>query len=204
MRTYSLFTIVVCMMLLLAGKSVNLDYGLGDTVSDFKLKNFDGKMVSLSDYKDSKGVILIFDCNTCPYSRGYNDRIISLHKNYAPKGFPVITINSNDGEQSPGDSFEEMVSKAKKKKYDFPYLLDETQRVGRAFGATNTPHVFVLRREGSAFVVAYIGAIDNNPRTDEGADKKYVEDAVNSLLTGKPVPIQKTKAVGCGIKWKDV
>jgi glutathione peroxidase-family protein len=204
MRAYSLFTMIVCMISLLAGKSVNLDYGLGDTVSDFKLKNFDGKMVSLSDYKDSKGVILIFDCNTCPYSKGYNDRIISLHKNYSPKGYPVITINTNDGEQSPGDSFEEMVSKAKNKKYEFPYLLDETQRVGRAFGATNTPHVFVLRREGSAFVVSYIGAIDNNPRSDEGADKKYVEDAVNALLTGKPVPTQKTKAVGCGIKWKDV
>jgi hypothetical protein len=127
-----------------------------------------------------------------------------LHKNFAPKGFPVITINANDGEQSPGDSFEEMAAKARKKKYNFPYLLDETQQVATAFGATNTPHVFLLEKKGDSFVVAYIGAIDNNPRSGSIADKRYVEDAVNALLAGKAVPVRKTKAVGCGIKWKDV
>lgn len=203
MKTYSLMTALIFSLILIAGKSVTVDHGVGDTVSDFKLKNFDGKMVALSDYRDKEGVILIFDCNTCPYSKAYNDRIISLHKSYAPKGFPVITINSNDGEQSPGDSFEEMVDKAKNKNYDFPYLIDEDQRVARAFAATNTPHVFVLQRKGTKFVVAYIGAIDNNPRSAAQADKKYVEDAVEALLTDKPVPVQKTKAVGCGIKWKD-
>ena len=196
-------TALIVSLVLIAGKPVTVDHGVGDTVSDFKLKNFDGKMVALSDYRDKEGVILIFDCNTCPYSKAYNDRIISLHKSHAPKGFPVITINSNDGEQSPGDSFEEMVDKAKNKNYDFPYLLDEDQRVARAFGATNTPHVFVLQRKGDKFVVAYIGAIDNNPRSAAHADKKYVEDAVEALLTGEAVPVQKTKAVGCGIKWKD-
>lgn len=178
-------------------------YEVGDTVSDFKLKNVDGKLVSLSDYKDSKGVILIFDCNTCPYSKAYNDRIIALHKSFAPRGFPVVTINSNDGEQSPGDAFDEMVEKAKRKNYDFPYLLDDTQRVAKAFGATNTPHVFLLERKGNNFVIAYIGAIDNNARNGAQADKKYVEEAVNALLAGKPVAVKKTKAVGCGIKWKD-
>jgi peroxiredoxin len=190
-------------IILFAWKPLGIDYGVGDAVSDFKLKNVDGKMVSLSDYKNSRGVILIFDCNTCPYSKAYNDRIRSLHKNYGPKGFPVITINPNDGRQSPGDSFEEMVSKARRKNYDFPYLLDESQQVARAFGATNTPHVFVLRREENSFVVAYIGTIDNNARNGAQADKKYVEDAVNALLQDAPVPLERTKAVGCGIKWKN-
>jgi len=193
---------LTCILLLFAGKP-SLDYGVGDAVIDFKLKNVDGKMVSLSDYRDSNGVIVIFDCNTCPYAKAYNDRIISLHKTFAPKGFPVITINSNDADQSPGDSFKEMISKAKKKHYDFPYLADQHQQVARAFGATNTPHVFVLRREANAFIVAYIGAIDNNSRNGSLADKKYVEDAVNALLAGRPVPVEKTKAVGCGILWKD-
>ena len=187
----------------LAAHTATPGYQIGQRVADFRLKNFDGKIVSLSDYKTAKGVILIFDCNTCPYSKAYNDRIISLHKSYASKGFPVVTINPNDGQQSPGDSFEKMVAKAKSKNYNFPYLLDETQQVATAFGATNTPHVFVLRREGDDFVVAYIGAIDNNSRNAEDADKKYVEDAVNALLSGKPVTVEKTKAVGCGIKWKD-
>src|SRR5688572_255155 len=160
----------------------NPPYEVGDSVADFKLKNVDGKMVSLSDYKDQKGAIVIFDCNTCPYSKAYNGRIIELNDKYATKGFPVITINPNDPEISPGDSFKEMASQAKKKGYDFPYLQDETQQVARSFGATNTPHVFVLERDGQNFKVAYIGTIDNNSRDGSAATKKYVEEAVDALL----------------------
>ena len=202
MRTYSFLPLALFLAISLTFPGAN-GYEVGDKVSNFTLKNFDGRMVSLSDYKNSKGVILIFDCNTCPYSKAYNDRIIALHSAYAQKGFPVVTINPNDGEQSPGDSFEEMVARAKKKDYQFPYLLDETQEVATAFGATNTPHVFLLQKQGNDFVVAYIGAIDNNSRNGAQADKKYVQDAVDALLNGQSVPVTKTKAVGCGIKWKD-
>lgn len=198
-----IISLVAIMLVLSLVSATSTGYDVGDTVSDFKLKNVDGKLVSLSDYKDSKGVIIIFDCNTCPYSKAYNDRIIAMHRSFAPGGFPVITINSNDGKQSPGDAFDKMVEKAKRKNYDFPYLLDDTQRIARAFGATNTPHVFLLERNGNHFVTAYIGAIDNNARNGAQADKKYVEEAINALLAGKPVALKKTKAVGCGIKWKD-
>lgn len=184
------------------GFTVDKGYQPGDKVKDFTLKNVDGKMVSLSAFSGSKGVIVIFDCNTCPYSKAYNSRIIALNETFKPKGFPVVTINANDPSMSPGDSFEEMAAQAKKKKYSFPYLFDETQEVARDFGATNTPHVFVLQKEGDGFKVAYIGAIDNNSRDASAADKKYVEDAVNALLTGKPVPTEKTKAIGCGIKYR--
>lgn len=177
-------------------------YEVGDSVSDFKLKNTDGKMVSLSDYKGGKGAIVIFDCNTCPYSQAYNERIISLNKTYAPKGFPVITINANDVKMSPGDSYDEMVRQAKAKGYDFPYLYDESQEVALRFGATNTPHVFLLKRSGESFVVSYIGAIDNNPRNAEAADKKYVEEAIGLLLANKDVQTKRTKAVGCSIKYR--
>lgn len=190
-------------LILFSAAAGKLNYGVGDTVSDFKLKNVDGKMVSLADFKTSKGVIVIFDCNTCPYSRAYNDRIIALNKKYASQGFPVVTINSNDATQSDGDSYEEMVDQAKRKGYDFPYLVDETQSVAKSFGATNTPHVFVLKNENNAFKVAYIGAIDDSPRNASSASKKYVEEAVDALLANKPVASTKTKAIGCGIKWKD-
>lgn len=203
MKFISSFAMIVCVALLIAGKPLTPNYGVGDTVADFKLKNVDGKMVSLSDYKDSKGAIVIFDCNTCPYSKRYNERIVALNKKYVSQGFPVITINSNDPEVSEGDSFEEMVALAKRKNYDFPYLVDATQNVARAFGATNTPHVFVLQRNNKDFKVAYIGAIDNNAGDASSADKKYVEDAVDALLKGQSVPTSKTKAIGCGIKWKD-
>jgi peroxiredoxin len=178
-------------------------YEVGDTITDFKLKNVDGKTVSLADYKSAKGAIIIFDCNTCPYSKAYNDRIIALHKKYAAQGFPVIAINANDPAKSPGDSFDEMVAQAKKKGYEFPYLVDESQDVARAFGASNTPHVFILKKEGSNFKVAYVGAIDNNTKDASAADKKYVEEAVDALLAGKPVPTTKTKAIGCGIKYRN-
>jgi peroxiredoxin len=202
MKTKTALSALVCFAIFFAGTPKMNGYKLGDVVSDFKLKNFDGKMVALSDYKDSKGVIVIFDCNTCPYSKAYNARIIELNSQYSPKGFPVITINANDPDMSPGDSFQEMVKQAKNKKYDFPYLIDESQTTARAFGATNTPHVFVLKRDGKDFKVAYIGAIDNNSRSSDSADKKYVEDAVDALLNGKPVETTKTKAVGCGIKYR--
>ena len=201
MKTY--FALGLCLVMFFAGKPVNNGYNLGDTVSDFKLKNTNGKMVSLSDYSTAQGVILIFDCNTCPYSKAYNERIVALNEKYAAKGFPVIAINANDPTISPGDSYEAMVTQAKAKGYKFPYLIDETQQVAHNFGATNTPHAFVLKREGKDFKVAYIGAIDNNSRDAAAADKKYVEDAVESLLTGKAVPTTKTKAIGCTIKWKN-
>jgi peroxiredoxin len=194
---------VACLALLIAGKPAKLSYNVGDTVADFKLKNVDGKMIALSDYNNSKGVIVIFDCNTCPYSKAYNERIMALNKKYAAQGFPLVAINANDPEISPGDSFDEMVSVAQSKKYDFPYLIDESQSVAKAFGATNTPHVFVLKREGKEFKVAYIGAIDNNSRNASAADKKYVEEAVDALLANKPVPNAKTKAMGCGIKYRN-
>jgi peroxiredoxin len=196
----SLFVVVV-LTTLFATRTAS--YQVGDRVTDFKLKNVDGKMVGLSDYKSQSGLIVIFDCNTCPFSQMYNDRIIGLHKKYAGKGFPVVAINANSPEVSSGDSFEEMVSLAKRKNYEFPYLVDETQKVAQAFGATNTPHVYILQKEGDGFKVAYIGAIDNNARDASQADKKYVEDAIDALVSGKTVTTSKTKAVGCTIKWKN-
>jgi len=189
--------LVMCVLLFMAAHPVKKGYEVGDTASDFKLKNTDGRLVSMSDFTNAKGYIVIFDCNTCPYSKAYNQRIIALNEKYSSKGFPVITINANDGG---GDSYDDMVRLAKKKSYKFPYLFDETQNVAKAYGATNTPHVFVLTKE---LKVAYIGAIDDNARNAEEATKHYVNDAVDALLENKNVPVTKTKAIGCGIRWKD-
>lgn len=192
----------LCLPLCMAATSITDGYQVGDKVADFKLKSVHGGMVSLADYHDKKGIIVVFDCNTCPVSKAYNNRIQALHKKYSPKGFPVLAINANDPGRSPGDSFEEMVKYAKDKGYEFDYLVDETQDIGHAFGATNTPHVFVLKNDHNTFKVAYIGAIDNNTRKAEEADKKYVEDAVDALLKGKEIAVPKTKAIGCGIKYR--
>src|SRR5688572_2010385 len=161
MKKMVLFLVSVA---LLAFSPAKNGYDVGDTASDFKLKNVDGKMVSLSDYKTAKGFIVIFDCNTCPVSKAYNDRIIGLNEKYAAKGFPVVAINPNSPEISSGDSYEAMVKYAKSKGYKFPYLYDESQSVITQFGPTNTPHVFVLNKSGNDVKVAYIGAIDDNTR----------------------------------------
>lgn len=196
-------TIVIFLVGLLSLSFVTIKngYDVGDSVKDFTLKNIDGKMVSLSSFKDNQGLIVIFDCNTCPMSKAYNDRILALSKKYE-KTFPVVAINANDPEQSAGDSFEEMISYAKDHGYTFPYLQDITQNVAKTFGATNTPHVYVLSKSDKVYKVAYIGGIDNNTRNASAATKKYVEEAIDALLVGQTVPTAKTKVVGCGIRWK--
>ncbi|MBX2899175.1 MAG: thioredoxin family protein [Cyclobacteriaceae bacterium] len=191
--------VVMLALIAVAASPVREGFEVGDTATDFKLKNVDGKTVSLADFKEAKGYIVIFDCNTCPYSKLYNQRIIDLNTKYEAKGVPVVTINANDPAASSGDSFEEMVRVAKQKGYKFPYLVDETQEVAKAYGATNTPHVFVLSKD---LKVTYIGAIDDNSRKADAVSKRYVEDAVDALLQGKAAPTTKTKAIGCGIKWK--
>ncbi len=175
---------------------------VGEYAENFNLKNVDGNMVSLDDYPDAKGFIITFTCNTCPFSQMYEQRLIDLHKIYAPKGFPVIAINPNDPEKQPGDSFKEMKKRAVEKNFPFAYLVDETQEVTKAYGATNTPHMYILKKEDDKYRVMYIGAVDNNPKNPEKADQKYVREAVDALLKGKPVPEKKTKAIGCTIKWK--
>ena len=100
-------------------------YEVGDKAEDFKLKNIDGKMVSLADFEDAKGFIIIFTCNHCPYAKLYEDRIIDLNAKYAPKGFPVIAINPIDPEVQPEDSFDKMIGRAQEKGFNFPYLFDQ-------------------------------------------------------------------------------
>jgi peroxiredoxin len=177
-------------------------YKAGDVVSDISLKNLDGKMVSFSQFKDAKGFIVVFSCNTCPVVKKYEDRIIGLNNQFSDKGYPVVAINSNDKTVSPGDSFEDMKKYAKSTGLKFEYLYDESQEVAKRWGATNTPHVYVLTKDGDKLKVAYVGAIDNNADDSGSADKKYAADAVNALLNNEKVPVASTKAVGCGIKWK--
>lgn len=177
-------------------------YEVGDVATDFSLKNVDGKMVSLADFTDAKGFIVIFTCNHCPYSVAYEDRIIALDKQFKDKGYPVIAINPNDPELYPTDSYDEMIVRAKDKNFTFPYLFDAGQKIYPQYGATRTPHVFLLQKEEKGLVVKYIGAIDNNHADADKADEKYLANAVNALLNGKNPDPNFTKAIGCGIKKK--
>ena len=178
-------------------------YTIGDKATDFKLKNIDEKYVSLSNYPDAKGFVVIFTCNGCPYAQAYQDRIIEIDKKYKPLGYPVIAINPNDPDMAPDDSFDQMVAVAKKKGFTFPYLVDATQEVYKDYGAVRTPHVYVLQKKGSDLVVQYIGAIDNNYQNAKKVTTHYLANALDALIAGKTPELSTTKAIGCGIKDKN-
>ena len=177
-------------------------YSVGDIATDFKLKNVDDKMVSLADYKNAKGFIVIFTCNPCPYAKLYEQRILDLDKKYASQGFPVIAINPNDPTLSKEDAFDKMQERAKSRKYTFPYLVDETQQITKAYGAKATPHAFVLKKQSGKYIIEYIGAIDNDTENTNENKIKYVEEAIKAIQKGTKPATTNTKAIGCSIKWK--
>ncbi|GAA4816044.1 thioredoxin family protein [Litoribaculum gwangyangense] len=203
-KTIKLF-FAACLLLLIsaftASKTMYSNgYKIGDVADDFSLKNIDGKMVSLADYEDAKGFIVTFTCNTCPFAVKYEDRIIALNKKYASKGYPVIAIMPNNTKVQPGDALPEMKKRAKEKGFTFPYLIDEDQTVYPKYGATKTPHMFVLQKTKKGNIVKYIGAIDDNYQDASAVTTKYVELAVDALLSGKEINEKETKAIGCSIK----
>ena len=181
-------------------KPVNDGYSIGDYATDFKLKNIDGKMVSMADYKDAKGFLVIFTCNHCPYAVAYEDRIIALDAKYKSQGVPVIAINPNNPDVQPQDSYDLMKKRAKDKGFTFPYLLDEGQKVYPQFGASRTPHVFLVEKTNKGNLVKYIGAIDDNYQDASAVTTKYVEEAVEALLSGRDIKEKETRAIGCSIK----
>ncbi len=177
-------------------------YKVGDKVQDFELKNIDGNKISLKDMEENQGVIMIFTCNHCPYSVAYEERIIELDKKYKSQGFPVVAVNPNDPARFPTDSYEHMQKRAEEKGFTFPYLFDETQEMARAYGASRTPHAYLLQNKGDHWEVAYIGAIDNNVKAASAVTKPYLADAIEAVKAGKKPKPNFTKAIGCSIKWK--
>jgi len=201
-------TIKIFAFVLLAGlasaftykTTIATGYKVGDIATDFSLKNIDNKKVSLKDFKDAKGYIVIFTCNHCPYAQAYEDRIVALDKKYKKLGYPVIAINPNNPAKQKDDSFELMKIKAKEKGFTFPYLFDEGQKIYPQYGATKTPHVYILQKTAKGNVVKYIGAIDDNYGDEKAVKTKYAENAVDALLKNKEVSVKETKAIGCSIK----
>jgi peroxiredoxin len=172
----------------------------GERAAPFTLLSVDGTTVSLSDYSNQKGVILIFIANTCPFTKAYEERIIQIHNTYASRGFPVVAINSNNPQISPDDSFEHMKAKAMMKSYPFPYLKDDMEELSKTYGATRTPQVFLLEQNGNGFTLAYTGAIDDNSLDPRSVANRYLEKAIQALSNGKRPSPATTRAIGCTIK----
>jgi len=174
-------------------KSNITSYQIGDKVEDFSLPNTDGEMTSLSDYKDAKGYIIVFTSNVCPYAIANEERLIQIHNEMEPKGYPVIAINSNVGNE---ENLESMKTKLNDEKFPFAYLKDNLS-VYAKFGATKTPHVFLLDNN---MTVQYMGSIDDSPRSPENTKEQYLSDAVNDLMQNRKPDPAVTKSIGCPIK----
>lgn len=166
---------------------------------DFLLRGVDNKNYSLSYFQDKKILIIIFSCNHCPYVQAYEDRIISLQKEFEKNGVQIVAINSNDDTKYPDDSFDEMKKRAENKKFNFPYLRDKTQDVAKAYSATHTPQIFLFDENRK---LKYQGKIDDNWQEPDRVKSKYLRDAIEDVLAGKEVSVPETFSIGCTIKWK--
>ncbi|HID76526.1 MAG TPA: thioredoxin family protein [Planctomycetaceae bacterium] len=188
-------------MLAVAGVLVWLAAGcyagvkIGDPAPDWKgLQGVDGKLHGLADYKKAKVVVLVFTCNHCPVAKAYEDRLIAIQKDYAKKGVQLVAVNVNN---LPADRLDKMKERAKEKGFNFPYLYDPSQKIARDYGATVTPHVFVLDQDRK---IAYMGNIDDNQRNPKKATPN-LRNALDAILAGQKPDPAVTRQFGCTIKW---
>ncbi len=172
---------------------------IGQAAPDFDLPGVDGKRYSLASFKTSPILVLFFSCNHCPYVINSEERMLSFARDYQPRGVAMVAINSNETEGHPGDSFDNMVIRARERGFTWPYLRDETQSVALAYGALRTPHYYVFDADRK---LAYTGRMDDNPRNPALARTHELRDAVEAMLAGGRPPVPKTNPIGCNVKWK--
>lgn len=178
-------------------------YAVGDVIEDFRLLNVDGRYISLSDYPDAKGFIVVFTCNNCPCAADYLKRMIWMSKKYGPMGYPLIAVNANKADRKFGESLEEMAVRADTSGFNFPYLIDETQSVARLYGANKTPEAFVLMRDTTlqwAYRLVYSGAIDDKPADQRKVKRFYVGEAIAMSEQGVPLEFTRVEPMGCTIE----
>jgi len=168
--------------------------------ADVALKNVDGKSLTLAGAAGKKGTLVLFICNHCPWVKAWQSRIAEVGNGALAKGIGVVAINSNDPAAYPEDGFDEMVARAKEVGYKFAYAVDGTSGVAAAFGATHTPEAFLFDAKGK---LVYHGAVDDNAHEPGEVKAHWLADAVASVAAGKPVRNAETKALGCGIKYRE-
>jgi thiol-disulfide isomerase/thioredoxin len=175
-----------------------LDLNTKAPKADVKMKGVDGAWHTIQGVAGEKGTLVLFSCNACPWVKKWEDRISSIGNEYQKKGIGVIMINPNDPAKVAEDGFEEMVARTKAKAFGFPYVVDATSEVARAFGATRTPEAFLFDANGK---LVYHGAIDDNASDAKAVEVPYLKNALNAVIAGEAIPTAKTKALGCSIKF---
>jgi cytochrome oxidase Cu insertion factor (SCO1/SenC/PrrC family) len=178
-----------------------LELGSSVPMADAALQNIDGKSLTLATAAGKKGTLVLFICNHCPWVKAWQPRIAEVGNAAKAKGIGVVAVNSNDPAAYPEDAFDEMVKRAKAVGYKFAYAMDATSNVARAFGASHTPEAFLFDARGK---LVYHGAVDDNAQQPAEVKARWLAEAVNAVAAGKPVAVPKTKALGCGIKYRTV
>jgi len=174
---------------------------LGTPAPDFRLPDTTGAEVSLADFSDSKGLLVTFICNHCPFVKHIRAGLAEFAKDYQERGLAIVGINSNDLVQSPDDSPDNMREEAARIGYVFPYLFDETQSVAKAYRAACTPDFFLFdSRRRLVYRGQFDGSRPGNDVPVSGADMRRAADAV---LAGSPIVGEQIPSLGCNIKWAD-
>ena len=171
---------------------------IGDPAPDFSLPGVDQQRHTLESFSQKSLLVVVFSCNHCPYVQAYEDRLIAIQRDYAERGVQLVAINSNDDVNYPEDSFDKMVTRARTKGFNFPYLRDASQEVAHAYGATHTPQLFVFDRDRH---LRYTGKIDDNWQQPDAVSRRYLRGALDALLDKKQPAEPSTHAIGCTIKW---
>ncbi len=195
----SLLMIVLTTMMTVSMNVQALDLGDSMPAADVKMKNVDGNEITLAGVAGDKGTLVLFSCNHCPFVVAWEGRITELGNTYREKGIGVVQVNANDPQQKSGDTFEVMQQRAQARGFQFPYVVDATSNVARAFGATRTPEAFLFDAAGK---LVYHGTIDDNYKSEKDVKTSYLKDALEAVIGGAAVPRAETKAVGCGIKFR--
>jgi peroxiredoxin len=194
-------TVVVAALLFAALPAFANSLPIGATAprSDVKMKSVDGREVSIAGAAGKSGTLVVFTCNHCPYVKAWEQRITALGNDAVARGFGVVAINSNDPAKQPADDFEPMKERAQKLGLKFPYVVDATSGVAKAFGATRTPEVFLFDAAGK---LAYKGAVDDNSEDAAKVKEQFLKDALAAVAEGRAPATAETKSIGCTIKWR--
>ena len=176
-----------------------LAIGSAAPMSTTKMKGVDGNLVAIADLAGTKGTLVVFTCNSCPWAKAWETRLVALGNGCAKQGIGMVAINSNDPAKNAEDGYDVMRQRARQRSMKFAYVVDGTSDVARAFGATRTPEVFLFDASGK---LVYHGAIDDNAKQPDQVTERYLDGALKAVAAGKDVAVQETKALGCSIKFR--
>jgi peroxiredoxin len=196
--TYRTLLSTLALSAALAGSAAALQLGATAPQNTVKMRNIDGRELSIAEVTGPKGTLVIFTCNHCPWAKAWETRIAELGNTYRQRGIGVIAINANDPSANAEDSFDKMVTRAKQRDFQFPYVVDNGSTVARAFGAERTPEAYLFDANG---VLVYHGTIDDNADDATAVKQHYLRDALEAVVSGQGVAVKETKALGCGIKY---